>query len=52
MLRFTVKSTLFGKKTFTSWLIEAAGSVPIQRRQDSAEGGTNNDATMATLTQV
>ncbi|KAG7098823.1 hypothetical protein E1B28_000727 [Marasmius oreades] len=34
MLRLTAKSTQFGKKTFTSWLIENAGTVPIQRKRD------------------
>ncbi|KAL0068771.1 hypothetical protein AAF712_004100 [Marasmius tenuissimus] len=34
MLRLTAKSTQFGKKTFTSWLIESAGTVPIQRKKD------------------
>ncbi|KAL0578291.1 hypothetical protein V5O48_003702 [Marasmius crinis-equi] len=34
MLRLTAKSTQFGKKTFTSWLIESAGTIPIQRRKD------------------
>jgi hypothetical protein len=52
MLHLTAKSTQFGKKTFTSWLIEAAGTVPIQRRKDFADGMINNDAAMAKLTQV
>ncbi|KAJ4483190.1 hypothetical protein J3R30DRAFT_3285480 [Lentinula aciculospora] len=34
MLRLTAKSTQFGRKTFTSWLIESAGTVPIHRRKD------------------
>ncbi|KAJ3561828.1 hypothetical protein NP233_g9957 [Leucocoprinus birnbaumii] len=34
MLRLTAKSTQFGHKTFTSWLIESAGTVPIKRRKD------------------
>jgi hypothetical protein len=52
MLHLTAKSTQFGKKTFTSWLIEAAGTVPIERRKDFAGGMINNDAAMAKLTQV
>ncbi|KAI0305770.1 hypothetical protein B0F90DRAFT_1624477 [Multifurca ochricompacta] len=52
MLHLTAKSTQFGKKTLTSWLIEAAGTVPIQRRKDFAEGTANNDACMAKLTRT
>ena len=33
-LRLTAKATQFGKPTFTSWLIESAGTVPIKRRSD------------------
>ncbi|KAJ7091143.1 hypothetical protein C8R44DRAFT_844288 [Mycena epipterygia] len=39
MLRLTAKATQFGHRTFTSWLIESAGTVPIKRRKDYAEGG-------------
>jgi glycerol-3-phosphate O-acyltransferase/dihydroxyacetone phosphate acyltransferase len=52
MLHLTAKSTQFGKKTLTSWLVEAAGTVPVQRRKDFAEGVANNDASMAILTKV
>ena len=52
MLRFTAKSTIFGLKTFTSWLIEASGTVPIQIRRESPEGVANNDSAMAIMTQV
>jgi glycerol-3-phosphate O-acyltransferase/dihydroxyacetone phosphate acyltransferase len=52
MVHLTAKSTQFGKKTLTSWLIEAAGTVPIQRRKDFSEGVANNDASVANLTQV
>jgi len=52
MLHLTAKSTQFGKKTLTSWLIEAAGTVPIERRKDFAEGIANNDAAITKLTQV
>jgi len=34
MLRMTAKATHFRKPTFSSWLIEKAGSVPLQRAQD------------------
>jgi glycerol-3-phosphate O-acyltransferase/dihydroxyacetone phosphate acyltransferase len=52
MLHLTSKSTQFGKKTLTSWLVEAAGTVPIERRKDFAEGVANNDASVAKLVQV
>jgi len=52
MLHLTAKSTQFGKKTLTSWLIEAAGTVPVERRKDFAEGIANNDAAITKLTQV
>jgi glycerol-3-phosphate O-acyltransferase/dihydroxyacetone phosphate acyltransferase len=52
MLHLTAKSTQFGKRSLTSWLIEAAGTVPVQRRKDFAEGVANNDASMAVLRQV
>jgi glycerol-3-phosphate O-acyltransferase/dihydroxyacetone phosphate acyltransferase len=42
MLRLTAKSTQFGRKTFTSWLIEAVGTVPIKRRKDYIEGSIDN----------
>jgi glycerol-3-phosphate O-acyltransferase/dihydroxyacetone phosphate acyltransferase len=51
MLHLTAKSTQFGKKTLTSWLIEAAGTVPIQRHKDFVEG-INNDVAMEKMTQV
>jgi 1-acyl-sn-glycerol-3-phosphate acyltransferase len=51
-LHFTAKSTLFSKKTFAGWIIEAGGVIPIQRRKDLAEGMANNDASMLKLTQV
>jgi glycerol-3-phosphate O-acyltransferase/dihydroxyacetone phosphate acyltransferase len=52
MLHLTAKSTQFGKKTLTSWLIEAAGTVPIQRRKDFVEGLANNDIVMEKMTQT
>ena len=52
LLRLTAKSTQFGKRTFTSWLIEAAGTVPIQRRKDFADGHIDNTNVMQNLLQV
>jgi hypothetical protein len=52
MLRLTAKSTQFGRKTFTSWLIESAGTVPIKRRKDFAEGDADNSEVMEKLIQV
>jgi len=34
MLRMTAKATHFRRGTFSSWLIEKAGSVPLQRSKD------------------
>ncbi|KZT72212.1 hypothetical protein DAEQUDRAFT_763318 [Daedalea quercina L-15889] len=42
LLRLTAKSTQFGKRTFTSWLIESAGTVPIKRRKDFPNGADNS----------
>ncbi|KAF9514457.1 hypothetical protein BS47DRAFT_1372291 [Hydnum rufescens UP504] len=50
-LRMTAKATLFGKRTFSSWLIENVGSVPIKRRQDNPEDSDNTIA-MNSLTQA
>jgi len=52
MLRLTAKSTQFGRKTFTSWLIESAGTVPIKRRKDFPEGDVNNSEVMETLMEA
>ncbi|THU95394.1 hypothetical protein K435DRAFT_666471 [Dendrothele bispora CBS 962.96] len=49
MLRLTAKSTQFGKKTFTSWLIENAGTVPIHRRKDFGDGPVDNSENMLQL---
>jgi glycerol-3-phosphate O-acyltransferase/dihydroxyacetone phosphate acyltransferase len=45
MLRLTAKATQFGHRTFTSWLIESAGTVPIKRRKDYAEGSAVRSCT-------
>ena len=52
MLRLTAKATQFGHKTFTSWLIEAAGTVPIIRRKDTADGKADNSEVMLKLMEV
>ena len=52
MLRLTAKATQFGHKTFTSWLIESAGTVPIKRRKDSPEGNVDNSDAMLKLMEV
>lgn len=52
LLRLTAKSTQFGKKTFTSWLIESAGTLPIQRRKDFADGQIDNNDVMQHLLKV
>ncbi|KAI0812713.1 hypothetical protein BC629DRAFT_1579992 [Irpex lacteus] len=52
LLRLTAKSTQFGKKTFTSWLIESAGTLPIQRRKDYADGQIDNSNVMHHLLEA
>ena len=52
MLRLTAKSTQFGHRTFTSWLIESAGTVPIKRRKDSPENSADNTRVMEKLMEV
>jgi len=52
MLRLTAKATQFGHKTFTSWLIESAGTVPIKRRKDSPEDNVDNSDAMLKLMEV
>lgn len=52
MLRLTAKSTQFGRRTFTSWLIESSGTVPIKRRKDFPEGDVDNSEVMETLMEV
>ncbi|CEL57843.1 putative acyltransferase C1718,04 OS=Schizosaccharomyces pombe (strain 972 / ATCC 24843) GN=SPBC1718.04 PE=1 SV=1 [Rhizoctonia solani AG-1 IB] len=51
-LRLTAKDTQFGKPTFQSWLIESAGTLPIKRRKDHAEGGADNSAVMGALVKA
>lgn len=49
MLRLTAKSTQFGHRTFTSWLIESAGTVPIKRRKDYNNNEVDNSQAMDRL---
>ena len=53
LLRLTAKATQFGKRTFTSWLIESAGTVPIKRRSDYSEDAqVDNTEIMSHLMDV
>ncbi|KAM5533713.1 hypothetical protein V8D89_012586 [Ganoderma adspersum] len=52
LLRLTAKSTQFGKKTFTSWLIESAGTVPLKRRKDFGDREVDNAEVMQHLTEA
>ena len=48
----TAKDTQFNKGTFSSWLIESVGTLPIKRKNDHAEGGADNSDVMARLIEV
>ncbi|KAI0696712.1 hypothetical protein BC835DRAFT_1271571 [Cytidiella melzeri] len=52
LLRLTAKSTQFGRKTFTSWLIESAGTLPLQRRKDYVNGQVDNSNVMRSLLEA
>jgi len=53
MLRLTAKSTLFGQKTITSFVMESAGAVPLMRRKDYADGtAIDNTSSMEVMKQV
>ncbi|KAF8760948.1 Phosphate acyltransferase [Rhizoctonia solani] len=52
LLRLTAKDTQFGKPTFQSWLIESAGTLPIKRRKDHAEGEADNTVVMGALVKA
>ena len=52
MLRLTAKATQFGHRTFTSWLIESAGTVPIKRKKDHLDGQVDNSDAMEKLMEV
>ena len=48
----TAKATQFGRGTFTSWLIEAAGTVPLKRRKDSPGVDIDNTEVLEELKKV
>lgn len=52
MLRLTAKSTVFGHRTFTSWLIESAGTLPIKRQKDYFDEKVDNSEVMEKLMEV
>jgi glycerol-3-phosphate O-acyltransferase/dihydroxyacetone phosphate acyltransferase len=53
MLRLTAKSTQFGRQTFVSWIIEAAGTVPLMRKKDFEDANAvDNTKALAQLTKV
>ncbi|KAH9895173.1 hypothetical protein C8Q73DRAFT_759590 [Cubamyces lactineus] len=52
LLRLTAKATQFGRKTFTSWLIESAGTVPIKRRKDYGNDAVDNSDAMQYLMEA
>ncbi|KAI8450998.1 hypothetical protein BY996DRAFT_4586619 [Phakopsora pachyrhizi] len=47
MLRMTAKATHFRRGNFSSWLIEKAGSVPLQRAQDYQASKVKVDNSLA-----
>jgi glycerol-3-phosphate O-acyltransferase / dihydroxyacetone phosphate acyltransferase len=49
----TAKATQFGKRTFSSWLIESSGALPLKRRMDYEDSGEiNNSDVMNKLYEV
>ncbi|KAM0751732.1 hypothetical protein T439DRAFT_300728 [Meredithblackwellia eburnea MCA 4105] len=48
-LRLTAKDTQFGRGTFTSWLIESAGTLPIKRPKDHVGQKIDNSVVFAKL---
>lgn len=48
----TAKSTLFGLKTFSSWLIESVGTLPVKRPWDTPGQKVDNSAVFETLRQA
>ncbi|KAK4705015.1 hypothetical protein P7C70_g1191, partial [Phenoliferia sp. Uapishka_3] len=48
-LRLTAKDTQFGRGTFTSWLIESAGTLPIRRPKDHLGQKVDNSIVFAKL---
>lgn len=52
MVRLTAKDTLFGKPTFSSWLIEASGALPMQRPKDHVGKKIDNSKVLEILMKV
>ena len=52
LLRLTAKSSQFGCKTFTSWLIESAGTLPIQRPKDAGGKPVDNTVVFGRLIEA
>ncbi|KAK9893278.1 hypothetical protein P389DRAFT_21761 [Cystobasidium minutum MCA 4210] len=51
-IRMTAKSTLFGLRTFSSWLIESVGTLPVKRPWDMPGKKVDNTAVFETLMQA
>ncbi|KAG8984188.1 hypothetical protein FRB94_006279 [Tulasnella sp. JGI-2019a] len=51
-LRLTAKDTQFGRKTFSSWLIESCGTLPIQRRSEHGDQADNKSVMNKLLTAL
>ena len=49
MVRLTAKDTLFGQPTFSSWLIEASGALPMKRSKDHGGEKVDNSQVMEVL---
>ena len=49
LLRLTAKSTLFGLRNFSSWLIESVGTVPIKRAKDFNGAKVDNSVVFGKL---
>ena len=48
----TAKDTQFGHKTFTSWVVESLGTVPLKRRKDHPDGEADNTVVLDGLVNV
>ncbi|BGP20615.1 hypothetical protein JCM10213_007151 [Rhodosporidiobolus nylandii] len=49
LIRLTAKDTQFGRGTFSSWLIEAAGTLPIKRPKDHLGQKVDNSLVFSQL---
>ncbi|GAA5938496.1 hypothetical protein JCM1841_006046 [Sporobolomyces salmonicolor] len=52
LLRLTAKDTQFGRGTFSSWLIEKAGTLPIKRPKDHLGQKVDNSVVFEKLIQA